>query len=202
MPFFENPAILLRKKRFFKKAVHMLSPFLPKTTPRTHPMKKTILIGALGASLALSGCSITHGTAFNPNAIASIQRGVTTEGQIRAMFGEPVAVNTDTTLGQRRLTYRYDNDSSIQKGYAAVGGALVGGLLGSQIGGGSGSAIASGLGASAGGVLAENAVTARREEQTLVVYVDMRSGIVTDYRFTEDKSRTQSWGIGSGVAPL
>lgn len=165
-------------------------------------MKKIILVSVLSGSLALSGCSITHGTAFNPSNIASIQRGVTTEAQIRQMFGEPVTVNTDSATGQRRLMYRYDNDSSIQKTYAGIGGALVGGLLGSQIGGGSGSAIASGLGATAGGVLGENAVTARREEQTLVVYVNAQTGVVVDYRFTEDKSRSQSWGVGSGVAPL
>lgn len=165
-------------------------------------MKKILLVSVLAGALALGGCSITHGTAFNPSAIASIQRGVTTEAQIRAMFGEPVMVNTDSATGQRRLMYRYDNDSSIQKGYAAVGGALVGGLLGSQIGGGSGRDIAASVGTLAGGVLGENAVTARREEQTLVVYVNAKTGVVTDYRFTEDKSRSQSWGVGSGVAPL
>ena len=87
-------------------------------------------------------------------------------------------------------------------GGVGIGGALVGGLLGSQIGGGSGSAIASSLGATAGGVLGENAVTTRREEQTLMVYVNAQTGVVVDYRFTEDKSRSQSWGVGSGVAPL
>lgn len=165
-------------------------------------MKTIILVSALGAALALSACSITHGTAFNPAQVAAIQRGVTTEGQVRMMFGEPVAVNFDSVTGQRRLVYRYDNDSSIQKGLAGVGGAVVGGLLGSQIGGGTGREIATVVGAGAGGVLAENAVTARREEQTLTIWIDARSGVVRDYRFTEDKSRSQSWGIGGGVAPL
>lgn len=165
-------------------------------------MKAMLLTTVLGTTLALSGCSITHGTAFNPAQVAGIQRGITTEAQVRMMFGEPVAVNFDSNTGQRRLVYRYDNDSSIQKGLAGVGGAVVGGLLGSQIGGGSGRDIATVVGAGAGGVLAENAVTARREEQTLTIWIDARSGVVRDYHFTEDKSRSQSWGIGSGVAPL
>lgn len=165
-------------------------------------MKNICLAVSLGATVVLSGCSITHGSAFNPAQVASIQRGYTTEAQVRAMFGEPVAVNFDSVTGQRRLTYRYDNDSSIQKGFAGVGGAVVGGLLGSQIGGGSGQEIATVIGVGAGSVLAENAVTARREEQTLTVWIDARSGVVRDYRFTEDKSRSQAWGIGSGVAPL
>ncbi len=165
-------------------------------------MKPFLLAAVLGGTFALSGCSITHGTAFNPNQIAAIQRGFTTEAQIRAMFGEPVAVNFDSVTGQRRLMYRYDNDSSIQKGYGSVGGLLLGGLIGSQIGGGSGRDIATAVGATAGGVIGENMVTARREQQTLVVYIDARTGVVRDYRYMEDKSRSQSWGIGSGVAPL
>ena len=165
-------------------------------------MKPYLLAAVLSSTLVLSGCSITHGTALNPNAIASIQRGYTTEAQVRAMFGEPVAVNTDSTSGTRRLMYRYDNDSSIQKGYASVGGLVLGGLIGSQIGGGSGRDIATAVGATAGGVVGENMVTARREEQTLEIFIDTRSGVVRDYRFMEDKSRSQSWGIGSGVAPL
>ena len=79
---------------------------------------------------------------------------------------------------------------------------MLGGLIGSQIGGGSGRDIATAVGATAGGVVGENMVTARREEQTLEVFIDTRSGVVRDYRFMEDKSRSQSWGIGSGVAPL
>lgn len=165
-------------------------------------MKPLLLTSILAAFTTLSGCSITHGSAFNPAQVAAIQRGITSEAQIRAAFGEPVAVNFDSQTGMRRLMYRYDNDSGIQKGLAGVGGVIAGGLLGSQIGGGSGRDIATMVGATAGGVLADNAVTARREVQILTIWVDARTGVVRDYRFTEDKSRTQSWGIGSGVAPL
>lgn len=163
-------------------------------------MKAIALSAAISSVFAVTGCSITHGSEMQAQQIASIRRGVTTEAQIRSMFGEPVEVNTDSR-GLRELVFRHKNDSGIQKGLAGVGGAILGGVLGSHIGGGLGNSVATGVGITAGGALAENAVTERRQEQVLVVWVDSR-GIVKDYRFTDNQSRSQAWGIGKGVKKL
>ncbi|MPV85945.1 hypothetical protein [Ostreibacterium oceani] len=152
-------------------------------------------------SLLLTGC-ITTGTALSQTNVNQIQRGITSEAEIRQMFGEPVTLKTNQKQGWKRLTYGYKNDDSIKKVAAGTGGAVVGGALGSQIGGGSGSAIAGSLGAIAGGFLASNAVTARREEQYLEVYISLNTGRVSDFNYIEEKSRSQKIGVSSGVNPL
>lgn len=162
---------------------------------------KSLRIMMLAAVLVLTGC-IARGSKLNYNTVNSIQRGVTTEQQIRAMFGEPVATETRHKLGIKVLQYGYSNDDSIKKDAATVGGAALGGALGNQIGGGSGQAIASGLGAALGGLLGENAVTARQENQSLTVIIDLRTGVVKDFDFSESKGRTQSWSVNSGVGAL
>lgn len=158
-------------------------------------MKKLSLAVMLGMTI-LSGCSITHGNQFNYAQVDSIRRGVTTEQQIRAMFGEPVSVRSNTKRGVRTLMYRYSNDSSIQKNAAGIGGAVFAGVFASKLG------VNSAIAGELGGAVAENMVTARREEQVLYVHVDLRTGVVRDYEFNEEGSRTQSWGVGKGVAPL
>ena len=45
-------------------------------------------------------------------------------------------------------------------------------------------------------------VTARQESQMLEVDISLATGKVSDYNFTEEKGRTQSWGVNSGVSPL
>lgn len=151
--------------------------------------------------LLLSGC-IATGSRLDYNAINSIQRGVTTEQQIRAWFGEPVSVEINQKWNTKRLTYGYRNDDSIKKKGAGFGGAILGGVLGHQIGDGSGQAIATGIGALAGGLLANNAVTAREESQFLEVLIDLRTGRVSDYNYSEAKGRTQSWSVNRGVGAL
>ena len=157
---------------------------------------------ALVLAVSLSACGINHGDRMDYNLINSIQRGVTTEAQIRSMFGEPVSVQTNQKLGIKKLVYAYRNDDSIKKSAAGLGGALLGGLLGSQIGGGTGQAIATGVGGAAGGLIGDNMVTAREESQMLEVDISLATGKVSDYNFTEEKNRTQSWGVNKGVSPL
>lgn len=162
--------------------------------------KNGILAAAL--ALSLSACGINHGDRLDIANVNAIQRNVTTEAQVRAMFGEPVSVEVNQKLGIKKLIYAYRNDDSMKKGAAGIGGALLGGLLGSQIGGGSGQAIATGVGAAAGGLLGDNMVTAREESQMLEIEISLATGKVSDYNYTEKKGRTQSWGVNSGVAPL
>ena len=162
--------------------------------------KQTFLAAVL--ALALGGCGISHGDRMNYANVNAIQRNVTTEAQIRAMFGEPISVQINQKAGIKKLVYAYRNDDSIKKGAAGIGGAILGGVLGHQIGGGSGQAIATSVGAAAGGLLGDNAVTARRESQMLEVEISLATGRVSDYNYTEEKGRTQSWGISGGVAPL
>ena len=162
--------------------------------------KNSILAAAL--ALSLSACGINHGDRLDIANVNAIQRNVTTEAQIRAMFGEPVSVQINQKLGVKKLVYAYRNDDSIKKGAAGIGGAILGGVIGHQIGGGSGQAIATGVGAAAGGLLGDNMVTARQESQMLEIEISLATGRVSDYNYTEQKGRTQSWGISSGVAPL
>ena len=81
---------------------------------------------ALVLAVSLSACGINHGDRMDYNLINSIQRGVTTEAQIRSMFGEPVSVQTNQKLGIKKLVYAYRNDDSMKKSAAGLGGALLG----------------------------------------------------------------------------
>lgn len=155
----------------------------------------------LAAGVLLSGCQ--SGQLINyQNVQANIQRNVTTEQQLRAIYGEPVAVHTDSKAGTRTLVYRYNNNDRLKKDGAGILGALAGGLLGNRIGDGLGRAVATTVGAAAAGTLANNAVTARSRVQTLSVLISLASGRVIDYRFNEDSSRTQSWRPSSGPGTL
>ncbi|UJF24742.1 glycine zipper 2TM domain-containing protein [Suttonella sp. R2A3] len=161
---------------------------------------KTILICFFGVAI-LTGC-IATGTRMDYSQVNQIQRGVTTEQQIRMLFGEPVTVSVNQKAGIRKLTYGYRNSDQIKKSAAGIGGAAAGGLLGSQIGGGSGQVIAGSVGAIAGGLLADNMVTARQEEQYLEVLISLATGRVVDYNYIENKGRSQSWSVNSGVGTL
>lgn len=165
-------------------------------------MKKTIQFLMIGLfTLTLAGC-VSLGQKIDYNKVATIQKRVTTETDIRAMFGEPVTSELNLKRGVKILTYGYKNDDSIKKGAAGTAGAIAGGALGGQIGGGSGSVLAGSLGALAGGFLASNAVTARKEEQYLEVTIGLKSKKVIDFNYVETKGRSQKIGVNSGVAPL
>ncbi|MDO4435282.1 MAG: glycine zipper 2TM domain-containing protein [Cardiobacteriaceae bacterium] len=161
---------------------------------------KTSMLCVLMAS-SLTAC-VNHGTRFDMGQVSQIQRNVTTEQQIRMMFGEPVGVQTNLKAGTKVLTYQYKNDDSLKKEMAGLGGALLGGLIGAQIGDGSGQYIATGLGAMAGGAVANNMVDAREEMQILTVVISTSTGYVIDFNFEESKGRTQSWGLNGGVGTL
>lgn len=158
-----------------------------------------VLAGLL--ALILQGC-ISTGQKIDTYKVSAIQKHVTTEADIRAMFGEPVSVQMNMKRGVKILTYGYKNDESIKKAAAGAAGAIAGGFLGSQVGGGSGRSLATGLGALAGGFLASNVVTARKERQYLEVTVGLKSGKVIDYNYIERRGRSQRIGVTSGVSPL
>lgn len=151
--------------------------------------------------LVLQAC-ISTGQKIDTYKVSTIKKHVTTESDIRAMFGEPVSVQTNMKRGVKILTYGYKNDDSVKKVAAGTAGAVVGGVLGSQIGGGSGRVIATGLGAAVGGFLASNVVTARREQQYLEVTIGLKSRKVIDFNYIENKGRSQKIGVTSGVSPL
>ncbi len=152
-------------------------------------------------TLTLSGC-VSLGQRIDYNKVAMIQKRVTTEADIRAMFGEPVTTETNMKRGVKVLTYGYKNSDEIKKAAAGTAGAVAGGVLGAQIGGGTGRVIASGLGAAVGGFLASNAVTARKEEQYLEVTIGLKSRKVIDFNYVESKGRSQKIGFNNGVSPL
>lgn len=151
--------------------------------------------------VALIGC-ISSGTKIDYSNVNRIQKNVTTESQIREMFGEPVTTTLHQKGGYKLLTYGYKNDDGIQKAAATGVGATAGGLVGSQIGGGTTRYFTATIGALAGGILANNAVTSRREEQYLEVKIGLKSGKVIDYDYIEQKGRSQKLGVTSGVNPL
>lgn len=161
-------------------------------------MKKLALATAL--VVTLSGCAISRGTQMSDAQINSIQRNVTTETQIRQMFGEPVAVSRDSRTANKVITFEYKKQD-INREMAAVGGGLLGGLLGHQIGGGSGQVIARGVGAAGGALVGGNVAVNREVNQTLTVYID-GSGRVSDYRVSESASRNQSIGVGGSVGGI
>lgn len=164
-------------------------------------MKRIMSIMLLAAGLSLSGCQSGKLMDYQ-NIQANIVRNVTTEQQLRAIYGEPVEVHTDSKAGTRTLIYRYNNNDNLKKSGAGILGAVAGGLLGNQIGDGLGKAVATTVGAAAAGTLANNAVTTRSKKQTLSVVISLASGRVIDYRFNEDGSRTQSWRPASGPGTL
>lgn len=165
-------------------------------------MKKMIRVCLLCLlTLSLTAC-ISMGQRIDYNKVAMIKKRVTTEADIRAMFGEPVTTKMNMKRGVKILTYGYKNSDDIKKAAAGTAGAVVGGALGSQVGGGSGRYLAGSLGVLAGSFLASNAVTARREEQYLDVTIGLKSHKVIDYNYVESKSRSQKIGVTSGVSPL
>lgn len=163
-------------------------------------MKKIVTHLLLATSLALTGCQ--SGNVMDLNSVQSIQRNVTTEQQVRMMFGEPAAVSVNAQSGTKTLTYLYNNNDHLKKTATGILGAVAGGVLGHQIGGGSGQSLATGVGAVAGGALAENATVTREDNRRLDVMVSLATGVVLDYRYSEDKSRTQPWRPSSGPAAL
>ncbi len=165
-------------------------------------MKKLLSLTLLAVfTLVLSGC-ISYGQGINYNKVATIQRNVTTEADIRAMFGEPKSTEMNMKRGVKILTYGYRNSDDIKRVAAGTAGAVAGGALGSQVGGGSGRSLATGLGAAVGGFLASNVVTAREEKQFLEVTIGLKSQRVIDFNYIENKGRSQRIGFNGGVSPL
>lgn len=122
-------------------------------------MKKVLLSAC--ALLALAGCA-TQNT--NP--------GVYSAGRV---FSEGRA-QTGVVLSVSQV--------SLQKapsGYAALGGAVVGGLLGRQIGGGSGRDVGTAVGAVVGGNIASSLSSGSRVVPGYVIVVKSDRGRTTSY---------------------
>lgn len=163
-------------------------------------MFKNIMLCVL-CVFVLGGC-IATGQKISPASLAAIQRGVTTEYDIRQMFGEPTRVRQNSYEGRRVLTYAYHNDENLKRGTAAVVGGLIGGAIGHQIGGGTGRDIATTLGATSGLYLGANAVSARQQDQQLDVVIDMRTGRVVDFYFDEQSRRSHPIHFNPGVGTI
>ena len=63
--------------------------------------KNSILAAALAFSL--SACGINHGDRLDIANVNAIQHNVTTEAQVRAMFGEPVSVEVNQKLDAAKI---------------------------------------------------------------------------------------------------
>ncbi|SUO93853.1 glycine zipper 2TM domain-containing protein [Suttonella ornithocola] len=163
-------------------------------------MKHHILLSCLLSTAILTGCQ--SGQALNTATIQQIQRNGTTEQQIRATFGEPVAMHTNLQRGIRTLVYQYNQSDEIKRPIIGLLGTVAGAALGHQVGGGSGQAVATMIGGAAGGAVASNAVVTRHNQRTLEVDISLHNGLVQDYRYTEDAYRSQPWRPSAGPAPL
>ncbi|MDO5686573.1 MAG: hypothetical protein Q4G42_04180 [Neisseria sp.] len=161
-------------------------------------MKNKLMIVICALTIGLSGCAVSRGYQMNDAALNAIQLHVTTENDIRQMFGEPTSVTRDSRSNMKVLTYRHHNQDIKSQG-AAVLGAIAGGVLGYQIGQGSGQALATMIGTTAGGVLAGNMVGNREQEQVLKVVIDTRTGRVADYNYEQYQDRRDGIRFNQGV---
>lgn len=164
-------------------------------------MMKNILLASVFSALFLSGCQSGTPISYG-SAVQNIQRHVTTEQQIRQMYGEPSSVYLNAATGTRTLVYRYRQSDEIKRPIAGMLGSIAGGALGYQVGDGSGQAIATMVGSMAGGAIAGNAVTTRNKTNTLIVDVSLATGRVINYQYAESGSRSQSWYPSAGVGSL
>jgi outer membrane lipoprotein SlyB len=80
-------------------------------------------------------------------------------------------------------------------GVGAIGGAVVGGLLGNQVGGGNGRALATVAGALGGGFAGNEVEKRTRHTTTYQVKVRMEDGHVRSFPF----NNAPSWGVGDRV---
>lgn len=146
-------------------------------------MKKQLLIAVLVGTMAtVSGCASGH--QVDSSKVDTIQKNVTTESQVRAMFGEPTATQINTQRNQKILSYSYDRNNGFAKTAASTTGAIAGGILaGKNIGSGTGRYVSSALGAMFGSYLGREAVGNDREIQTLDVMIDTQTHRVTDYNY-------------------
>lgn len=162
-------------------------------------MKKLHLTTLLAIGL-LSACQA--GPEINYQSVQSITLNVTTEQDVRNLFGEPVAVHTNMREGTRTLLYRHSENDQIKQPIAGIIGSIAGGVLGYQIGDGSGQALATMIGSTAGGAIAANAVTTREVNRNLQIVISLANGRVIDYNYTEDGSRSQPWSPSLGPSSL
>jgi outer membrane protein assembly factor BamE (lipoprotein component of BamABCDE complex) len=81
-------------------------------------------LAILALAAALAGCG-TSGVRVTPEQVASIQRGVSTEADVRAALGAPTGVST--VNGQRILVYSSASYQVRPESFIPVVGAFVGG---------------------------------------------------------------------------
>lgn len=154
-------------------------------------MKHVLLLSLAMTAVTLTGCQ--SGQQLGYESVSQIQRNVTTEAQIRAMYGEPEAVSIDYQAGTKTLLYRYRNNDEVKRYGAGILGSIAGGALGYQIGDGAGQAIATTIGSVAGGAIGGNSVSTREENQTLTVITSLANTQVIDFQYTENNYKDPAW---------
>lgn len=162
-------------------------------------MKKIIFTAVFAAAL-LTGCQ--SGRPLDYAQVQSIQRGVSTEADVRQLFGEPSSVYTNAAVGTRTLIYRNTKSDEVKRPVLGLLGSIAGGVIGYQIGDGAGQAVATMIGSTAGGALGANAVTTREQTKTLQIDISLATGRVTNVQFTENSAKQSPWYPSSAPAPL
>ncbi|MDG3442453.1 outer membrane protein assembly factor BamE domain-containing protein [Nitrospirillum amazonense] len=91
-------------------------------------MRKVMLLAAVAATLALSGC-FSSGTKVSDEQVASLEKGKTTYDQVVAKLGKPQAVTTMSN-GGKIAVYMFSKGSANAASYIPIAGAFVGGASG------------------------------------------------------------------------
>lgn len=133
-------------------------------------MKFISILPWLAVLLLSTACS-TSGTKIQTEKLSSIQRGITTEQEIIAAFGEPDSVTT--TPERKVLVYTYQENNSTQKSLLGSTGSMVGGL------------VAGPIGSVAGSLAAHNAMPSQANVEVLSVELDAKTGKVMNYQFQQ-----------------
>jgi outer membrane protein assembly factor BamE (lipoprotein component of BamABCDE complex) len=82
-------------------------------------MLRSIALSALLA-FVLAGC-VSSGTNFNEDRVADIRKGVTTESELRQMFGEPGGTSL-VSSGGRQLTWMYTEHKTSGQQFIPIAG--------------------------------------------------------------------------------
>jgi outer membrane protein assembly factor BamE (lipoprotein component of BamABCDE complex) len=84
---------------------------------------QVIKFSVIAITMLVLGCTSTYGSKIEPEDIDKIEKGVTTETQVREWFGKPTLTQTDTE-GYKMIQYAYGEATNNQAAYIPVVGAF------------------------------------------------------------------------------
>jgi outer membrane protein assembly factor BamE (lipoprotein component of BamABCDE complex) len=79
----------------------------------------------IALTVLITACTATHGSKVDPEQVAQIKEGTTTEAEIREWFGKPYLTSTESD-GDKMLQYTYGKASNSKESYIPYVGAFMG----------------------------------------------------------------------------